>query len=91
MGNKDQATALKGTRWALLRNPHNQTGDQRTTVASIAATSKPLYRAYVLRTTPDGLRDPRPTGTGAAGRLAGRAQRSRLPEFVKLAKTIQKY
>jgi transposase len=92
VGNKDQATALKGTRWALLRNPHNQTGDQRTTVASIAATNKPLYRAYLLK---EQLRMVFET-KGQQGRalLAGWlawAQRSRLPEFVKLAKTIKKY
>ena len=35
-GHHDEAKALKGTRWALLKNPPNLTGDQRTTVATIA-------------------------------------------------------
>jgi transposase len=91
-GKKDQAGALKGTRWALLRNPNNQTGDQRTTVAAIATINKPLYRAYLLK---EQLRMVFET-KGAHGRalLAGWlawAHRSRLPEFVKLAKTIKKY
>jgi hypothetical protein len=48
-GRKDQAKALKGTRWALLCNPRSQSGDQRTTVAAIATINKPLYRAYLLK------------------------------------------
>jgi transposase len=91
-GNKDQATALKGSRWALLRNPANQSGDQRTTVASIAAINKPLYRAYLLK---EQLRMVFET-KGEHGRalLSGWiawAQRCQLPEFVKLAKTIKRY
>jgi transposase len=91
-GNKDQANTLKATRWALLKNPANQTGDQRSTVASIATTNKPLYRAYLLK---EQLRMVFQT-KGEPGRrlLAGWltwAQRSRLPEFVKLATTIKKY
>ena len=91
-GKTDQAKALKGTRWAPLRNPRNQSGDQRTTIASIATTNKPLYRAYLLK---EQLRMAFET-KGAHGRalLAGWlawAQRSRLPEFVTLAKTIKKY
>ncbi len=35
-GHRDQAAALKHTRWALLKNPPNLTGDQRTTLAGIA-------------------------------------------------------
>jgi transposase len=91
-GKKDQAAELKGTRWALLNNPRNQTGDQRTTVASIATINKPLYRAYLLK---EQLRMVFET-KGQQGRalLTGWlvwAQRSRLPEFIKLAKTIKKY
>jgi len=91
-GNKDQANTLKATRWALLKNPANQTADQRSTVASIATTNKPLYRAYLLK---EQLRmvfqtKGEPGHRLLAGWLAW-AQRSRLPEFVKLAKTIKKY
>ncbi len=91
-GHKDQASALKGTRWALLKNPANQTGTQRTTVAAIATMNKPLYRAYLLK---EQLRMVLET-KGERGRalLTGWiawAQRSRLPEFVKLAKTIKRY
>ena len=48
-GKTDQAKALKNSRWALLKNPPDLTGDQRTTVATIAKTNYPLYRAYLLK------------------------------------------
>ena len=91
-GKTDQAKALKNSRWALLKNPPDLTGDQRTTVATIAKTNHPLYRAYLLK---EQLREVFAT-KGAKGKqlLAGWlawATRSRLPEFVALAKTIKKY
>ena len=44
-----QAASLKGSRWALLKNPHDLTGDQRTSLAAIAVTNNGLYRAYLLK------------------------------------------
>jgi hypothetical protein len=46
---KPQASDLKGTRWAVLKNPGNLTGEQRTTIATIAATNNRIYRAYLLK------------------------------------------
>lgn len=91
-GKTDQAKALKNSRWALLKNPPDLTGDQRTTVATIAKTNHPLYRAYLLK---EQLREVFAT-KGAHGKqlLAGWlswATRSRLPEFVALAKTIKRF
>lgn len=91
-GKTDQAKTIKGSRWALLKNPPDLTGEQRTTVAQIARTNKPLYRAYLLK---EQLRQVFAVA-GHTGKqlLAGWlswATRSRLPEFVKLAKTIKKY
>ena len=88
----DQATALKNSRWALLKNPPDLTSDQRTTVAAIAKTNHPLYRAYLLK---EQLREVFAT-KGATGRqlLAGWlswATRSRIPEFAALAKTIKRF
>ena len=48
-GHHEEATALKGSRWALLKNPPNLTGDQRTTLAGIAKANGGLYRAYLLK------------------------------------------
>lgn len=91
-GKTDQATALKNSRWALLKNPPDLTSDQRTTVAAIAKTNHPLYRAYLLK---EQLREVFAT-KGATGRqlLAGWmswATRSRIPEFAALAKTIKRF
>jgi transposase len=91
-GKPEQAATLKGSRWALVKNPEDLTGAQQTTLASIAATNKGLYRAYLLK---EQLRAVF-AAKGTKGRilLAGWlswAKRSRLPAFVKLAKTIDKY
>src|SRR5207244_13263465 len=64
----------------------------RSTVAAIATINKPRYRAYLLK---EQLRMVFET-KGEQGRalLAGWiawAQRSQLPEFVKLAKTVKNY
>ena len=92
-GRGDQAAAaLKNTRWALVRNPEDLTGDQRTTLAGIATTNKALYRGYLLKEQLRAVFQAK----GQHGRqlLAGWlswARRSRLPGFVKLAKTIDRY
>ena len=91
-GKTEQATSLKGSRWALVKNPQDLTGPQRTSLAEIAATNKTLYRAYLLK---EQLRAVF-AAKGIAGRrlLAGWlswAKRSRLPAFVKLAATIGRY
>ncbi|HEY5845324.1 MAG TPA: transposase [Microlunatus sp.] len=91
-GKTEQATSLKGSRWALVKNPQDLTGTQPTSLAEIAATNKALYRAYRLK---EQLRAVF-AAKGIAGRrlLAGWlswAKRSRLPAFVKLAATIQRY
>jgi transposase len=92
IGDTAAARELKGTRWALLKNPPNLTGAQRTTIAIIAQVNKPLYRAYLLK---EQLREVFTTkGTRGRVLLAGWlswARRSRLPEFVKLAKTITRF
>src|SRR5664279_4489491 len=91
-GKHAQASSLKGTRWALLKNIQDLTGEQKTTMASIAVTNKGLYRAYLLKEQLRYVFEAK----GERGRqlLAGWlawAKRSRLPEFTKLAKTIEKY
>lgn len=48
-GKHAQASNLKGTRWALLKNIQDLTGEQKTTMASIAVTNRRLYRAYLLK------------------------------------------
>lgn len=92
-GQHEEAQALKGSRWALLRNPPNLTGDQRATLASIATANGGLYRAYLLKEQLREIfacRDPATARALLAGWIAW-ARRCRLPAFVKLAKTITRY
>ncbi len=48
-GRKGQAATIKHTRWALIKNPEDLTGGQRTTIASIAKDNKQLYRGYLMK------------------------------------------
>ena len=48
-GRAEEASTIKDTRWALLKNPDSLTLDQRSTLAGIQATNGPLYRAYLLK------------------------------------------
>jgi transposase len=92
-GHDDEAAALKGSRWALLKNPPNLTGDQRTTLAGIAKANGGLYRAYLLKEQLRAIFSCRDTAVARA-LLAGWiawARRCRLPAFVKLARTITHY
>jgi transposase len=92
-GHHDQATALKHTRWALLKNPPNLTGNQRTTLAGIAKANGGLYRAYLLKEQLRAIF--RAADLADARALLGGwiawARRCRLEPFVRLAKTIKKY
>lgn len=47
-GQDHAAAELTNTRWVLLKNPPNQSSDQRTTVAAIAKTNKPLHPTCLL-------------------------------------------
>jgi transposase len=91
-GDTAAASEMKNTRWALLKNPADLTSDQKTTLAAIAKINNPLYRAYLLK---EQLRAAF-QAKGAPGRalLTGWlawAQRCRIPEFVKLARTIKRF
>jgi transposase len=91
-GRPGDASALKGSRWALLKNPENLTGAQRTTIASIKKTNDPLYRAYLIK---EQLREVFSLkGTHGHRLLVGViswASRSRIPEMVALAKTLRRF
>ncbi|MGH3625298.1 MAG: ISL3 family transposase, partial [Sciscionella sp.] len=91
-GHAEAASEVKGTRWAVLKNPEDLTGDQRTTLAAIATTNHRLYRAYLLT---EQLRavfavKGKPGRVLLAGWIAW-ATRCRIPEFTALAKTIKHY
>lgn len=78
--------------WAVRKNPTDLSGEQRTSLATIAAANSTLYRAYLLK---EQLRELFQV-KGQAGRqlLAGWlswASHSRIPEFVALARSIRRY
>lgn len=88
------AKKYKGARWALLKNPIDLTEDQDGTLREIKRTGGILWRAYqlkeALRAVFAGDLDPHTTNTMLA-RWCSKAQRSRIPEFVRTARTIRKH
>jgi transposase len=88
-GNKELAKDLKGARFAVWKNPENLTDRQAAKLATIQKTNEKLYRAYLLK---EQLRQIYRVPAGLAEQLLDGwlawARRSRLPSFVKLARTI---
>lgn len=84
------AQGLKRARWALWKNPENLTDRQQHKLAWIAKTEPRLHRAYLLK---EGLRlvfaVSGEDGKHALNRWLSWAARSRIPEFVKLGRTIR--
>lgn len=92
----DQAAAkkFKGARWALLKRPENLTDEQGATLRKLRRRGGELWRAYSLkeafREIFAGDLDPDQTAE-LLDRWCSKASRSRLPAFVKVAKTIRKF
>src|SRR4029079_19723497 len=81
------------SRWALLKNPPNLTGQQRTTLAGIAKANGGLYRGYLLQEQLRAIFQAVELADARAllGGWIAWARRCRLEPFVKLAKTIKHY
>lgn len=90
-GDKEAAKLVKGTRWALLKNPENLTDKQAATLKTLEQANAPLYRAYLLK---EQLREllklPPRQGLEMLARWLAWASRSRLKPFVKLARTLRR-
>jgi transposase len=90
---KNVAKKFKGARWALLKNPINLTEDQNGTLREIKRSGGILWRAYQLkeslRAVFAGDLDPADTNV-MLDRWCAKAQRSRIAEFAKAARTIRK-
>lgn len=88
----ERATALQGVRTALWKNPENLTEKQTAKLEWVALTDPKLYRAYQLK---EGLRVifkmPHDQATEAIDRWISWARRCRIPEFVKLSRTITQH
>jgi transposase len=89
-GQKAVASELKGARFALWKNPEHLTNRQRATLADIARTNGPLYRAYLLK---EQLRQvfhvPPDDAIPLLQHWLSWARRCRLHPFVDLARTIK--
>lgn len=92
-GGRSEASAqLKSARWALWKNPEHLSDKQKTSLASIQQTNRPLYRAYLLK---EQFRQAIAV-KGEPGKLLLQgwlrwASRSKLAPFVKLARAIRKH
>lgn len=88
-GQDTQAAALKGARYALWKNPPDLTLRQKATLATIAQTNKPLYRAYLLKEQLRLLlKQPIKVALKLLEAWLKWARRSRLLPFIKLARSI---
>jgi transposase len=91
---KTIAKTFKGARWALLKNPGDLTESQAETLREMKRSGGILWRAYqlkeALRVVFAGDLDPDTVGR-LLDRWCARAQRSRIPEFVKAGRTIRKH
>lgn len=84
---------IKGTRWALLKNPENLRATERAKLDVVRRTNHPLYRAYLLKETFLDIftyRSPFHARRALLAWLAW-AQRSRLPPFLRLARTVRRH
>lgn len=86
------ARAFKGARWALLRRPEDLKLSQRQQLRAIKTAGGRVWRAYQIKEALRGLfdRDLDPDrAPDMIDRWLGWAQRSRMPEFVRLGRTIR--
>ncbi len=86
------AQVLKDARWSLLRGEESQTPADQVRLSKVAELNKPLYRAYLLK---EELRvlytcTPETAEPHLDGWLQW-ASRSKLPPFVRLARTLRRY
>ena len=87
----EEAKTVKGLRWPLLKNPWNPTRKQARRLATLQRDNGRLYRAYLLKETFADILGRRQSNvvTAKLAEWLSWASRSRLPGFVKVARTIR--
>lgn len=93
-GDPQAAKKFKGARWALLKRPDNLTDDQAATLRKLKRRGGDVWRAYTLKEAFRAIfaGDLGPEQVAELiDRWISRASRSRLPAFVKAAKTIRRF
>ena len=90
---ESERKAIKGTRWALQKNPWNLDADQKKTLQEIRERNEPLSRAYELKESLRGILDRHQVNVARVklNEWVDWASRSHLAPFVRVAKTIRKY
>jgi len=94
LGDPQAARRFKDARWALLKRPENLTDRQAVTLAALKAAGGKVARGYELK---EALRCIFNAGLSLQDvselltRFCSRASRSRLPAFIRLARTIRKH
>ncbi len=91
-GGAGAAKEFKGLRWMLLRNWENLSAQQMGAIRDLERANNRSFRAWQLK---EELRDimsmPRSAAKRALDDWLAYASRSRLPPFVKLARTVRHY
>jgi transposase len=84
---------LKGTRWALQKNPWNLTRFEQDKLVELERANAPIFRAYLLKEALVAILDRRQVNVAATklDEWLAWARGSELPPFVKLANTIDKH
>jgi len=89
----EQATAIKKSRFALLRRPWDLTAKEWNKLSAIQKHNAGLYRAYLLKESLADVFDEasRASAEKELNRWLAWASRSKLAPFVKAARTIREY
>jgi transposase len=89
----DEASDIKSTRWSLHKRPWNTSVADDERLSRVQQSNLPLYRAYLLKEMLADVLDRRQhhVARSLLQSWIGWAQRSRLPAFCKLARTISKH
>lgn len=89
----DEAKEIKGMRWPLLKNPWNLTSIESDRLSELSRENARLYRAYLLKESFAGILDRRQPNVASVKlrEWLSWASRSRLPGFVKAARTIRRH
>lgn len=87
----DDRRSLKGTRWALHKNPWNLSRLERDKLAGLQRANRRIFRAYLLKEALAAILDRRQVGVAAAKlrEWIGWAARSRLAPFRRVAATVR--
>jgi transposase len=90
---QEQAKAVKGLRWPLLKNPWNLTSTQRERLSTLQRDNARLYRAYLLKAAFAAILDRLQPNVVRKKLLqwCAWASRSRLQAFADVARTIRKH